>query len=371
MAVSSSVAPPAERVVRHLASWGLVGGPDEPVALDVAATIDVDRLAFHHRVSSVAIAALDDGALHGATVVSRLRSLLQQSERRLLRQTLMAEADLVRVTRALQQHDIDVRVLKGLATAHLDYEDPALRSTSDVDVLVRPDQLGRATDALAPLVDSQRSIPDRRRRHTERYGKDRTLRLVDGGWLDLHRMVAPAYWGLSIDHDRFFGDGTRFQVAGTEMIALTHEQRFIHSILHAGYTADVKLQSFRDVIVLSSAFDRDPMEVLTQPWLSPVRGLLKLGIDRLTAVLGVDPSMASGLRQSHVSTHERLALRTRSLRGNRDHWSGTLALSAWRWPGYLLPLAAPSREYLDWHGRTRFGHLASARQALRRRDNDA
>ena len=161
----------ADAALRHLASWGLVGGPAEPI--DLTGVDGVALLAEQHRVTGVVLAALDDGAATG--VPDELIDDLADRHLRLLQQSLMAEADLVFVARLFQDAGIEFRVLKGLATAHLDYPDPALRLTGDVDVLVRRGQLDAATEVLGPYVDWEQSYPDRVRRWVQRYGKDRTL----------------------------------------------------------------------------------------------------------------------------------------------------------------------------------------------------
>ena len=115
------------------------------------------NLAEQHRVTGVVLAALDDGAATG--VPAELIDDLADRHLRLLQQSLMAEADLVFVARLFQDAGIEFRVLKGCATAHLDYPDPALRLTSDVDLLVRRGQLDAATEVLRPYVDIRTPYP--------------------------------------------------------------------------------------------------------------------------------------------------------------------------------------------------------------------
>ena len=62
---------------------------------------------------------------------------------------LKLKAELGRVLKQLSQHEIDARVLKGLATGELDYPSKGMRQTGDVDVLVRPSDLARTLDVLS------------------------------------------------------------------------------------------------------------------------------------------------------------------------------------------------------------------------------
>ena len=61
--------------------------------------------------------------------------------------------------------------------------------------------------------DWEQSYPDRSAKWVQRYGKDRTLKLRDGSWIDLHQMLVAGYWGLVLDHDQFFNDGETYELA--------------------------------------------------------------------------------------------------------------------------------------------------------------
>ena len=361
----------ALRAIGSLSASVLIGGhPDlersRPTSLDGYETVDLRRLAAEHRVSGLVLSAIDSD--RATDVPTELRTQLSIDHLTQLNQSLLAEASLVRVARRLASADIEMRVIKGLATAHLDHADPSCRATSDVDVLVRPDQLDRATDALADMVDWAGSIPDRRPRFVARHGKDRTLLLSMGGWLDLHRMIAPSYWGFALDHQRLFDNADRYSLAGTELCALPRSLRFVHAVIHTGVSDDLKLQSLLDVLLLAAHLD-DPVAALNDPALSRTRGVLARGLDRVSSIVDLPAPLRDWASSIDVSRAERLALRSTRLDGSRSHWAGPLALPVWQWPGYLTAIVAPSQEYLDWYDRTPGGHLRSAHRALRRRND--
>ena len=52
------------------------------------------------------------------------------------------------VVDVLDQADVPCWLLKGLASGHVDYPDPALRTSFDADLLVARSDLGRAVEAL-------------------------------------------------------------------------------------------------------------------------------------------------------------------------------------------------------------------------------
>lgn len=345
--------------LRHLVSWGLAGGPSTPIELQ-----DVDglgALAEFHRVAGVALAALDRGAAHH--VDEHVVADLEARHLRSLHRSLAAEADLVAIARRLDAAGLEFRVLKGCATAHLDYADPAARSTSDVDLLVRADALAEATDAVGELIDGAATVPDRRASWTERYGKDRTLALSSGGELDLHRMLVPGFHGLVDDHD-WFTEQETFSVAGTDLAAFTPTDRLAHAIAHAGFADHVRYHSIRDVPVL--------LETVGQQWHEAVdrhprwHGLLARGVDVVWDHFDLaSHPIRDWAAQVRPDRRERLALATFELSGSRQHWGGVAAVAPWRWPGLLAPITVPSREYLAHHDRTRWGHLRATVERVR------
>lgn len=342
-----------DAALRHLVGWGLVGGPTEPLAL--GSQPGLGSLAEFHQVPGVVLAAVDGGAV--IDIDPTLVDDLTARHLRLLHRTLAVEADLVVVARRLAETGVDIRVLKGGATAHLDYADPALRITSDVDLLVRDEDLDVATEAVADLVDRGATVPDRRAWWTERYGKDRTLTLRSGGELDLHRMTAPGFHGL-VEHHDWFADPDSFSIAGTELSAPSVADRFVHAVAHAGYTDHVRYHSIRDVPVLLEAVGdrwRDEVE-RRRHW----RGLLARGVDVVWARLELAPHpLREWAARVEPDRRERFALRTYELPGSRQHWGGVAAVGPWRWPGLLAAIALPSRDYLAYHGRTPASHVGS------------
>lgn len=345
-----------DEALRALVSWQLLAGRRRQIG---SLPAGITALAGFHRVTGVVLDAIRDGAVVDADL--SLVDVLEEQHRHLLRQSLAAEADVALVSDRLADAGIPMRVLKGCATAQLDVDEPGLRLTSDADVLVGRDALGDATRALVGLVDVEASIPDRRAAWTERHGKDRTLRLTTGGWLDLHRAVAPGYFGLSDTYDWFVG-GESYRVAGRELTALALEDRFVHALLHAGYADLIGLHSLRDVPVL--------LDVLGDRWADAIaphhrsHPLIARGAQRTWASLELEPhpilDWAAGVQPD---ARQQFAMRCIDLPGSRQHWAGVAGLPPWRWPGLLLPIAVPSRAYLDHLGRSRLGHV---RVTLRR-----
>ena len=102
--------------------------------------------------------AANEQVLHSGQYAFRDRRAKKGEFRRLWIQRINAacrlpenEISYSRFIAGLNAAGIEFRVLKGCATAHLDYPDPSLRLTSDVDLLVRQGQLGAATEVLRLL----------------------------------------------------------------------------------------------------------------------------------------------------------------------------------------------------------------------------
>jgi hypothetical protein len=337
---------PAYQLLRHLASWDLEVDGRTRIDPDPSINVgDIVQTCVAERVTGVVLDAIEQDAL--ASVPTGLIEAIRPHHLRLLQQSLMAEADLVLVAELLDTYEIEHRVLKGLATAHLDHDDPALRSTSDVDILVRQGQLGPASAALRPLVDLQASSPDRRRRHTELHGKDRTLKLASGGWLDLHQFLAAGYWGAALDHDRLFDEGETFDVGSIRCHALAPQHRFLHALLHAGASDRVTIQSIRDVAVLEQRSGINAIAAVSDPYVEGIRAVLARGALLTEKLLGTSGPLQEWARDQQPTQRERIALRVGAMSGSRSHWTRALALPPSQWPGFFVPLAFPSREYLQ------------------------
>lgn len=171
---------------------------------------------------------------------------------------LRAESECVRVTQLLGCAGIETVVLKGLAVAHLDYPDPSLRSTTDVDLLVRAEDMERATELLAE-AGFRRDLPERRRGFDRRFAKDVTLYGPRRVEVDLHRTLLRGPFGAAIDLDELWASQEALDVEGLpSRRALDKPSR----LLHAAYTvavADARptLANLCDVALLAADPEMD------------------------------------------------------------------------------------------------------------------
>lgn len=343
-----------DRAFRHLTAWGLPGGPTDPISARGVDQGDLARLAERHRMTGVAIAALDDGALDGAS--DELTSAMLPAHRHLLHSSLAAEANLVAVSHLLAGAGIEHRVLKGCATAHLDHADPSVRLTSDADVLVPVGGLDAVASVIAPYVDDRATVPDRAPGWRSRFGKDLTVSLRSGGWIDVHQRIASGYFGERLAMDEVWADGECFELAGHQLTGLAPTMRLLHAAVHAAGRAG--LHSQRDVLVLLDRADVDwrAMTATVERW--GIEALAARGISTTWASFGVARHPLLDWADSiRPRGRPRLAL------GVFDHWAGHqswtsgLAMAPRDWPGYAWPMIWPSDEYLAHYDRSRVRHV--------------
>ena len=217
--------------LRAVAAYGLPG-----TLLDLPAAPLTERAftELHARVRAQKLtglfwAAISEGAF---PATARQAELAEDWHVRILANNLLLEELLVDMVGALGEADIPVRALKGSATAHLDYDNPAHRTFGDIDLLVP----GSAFDEAVAVLEArgcQRKFPEPRPGFTREFGKGVALRLGDQFEVDLHRTFTMGPYGLSLALDEVWKDHDSFSLAGVSVLALSTEARLLHATYHA------------------------------------------------------------------------------------------------------------------------------------------
>ena len=207
----------------------------------------VISLAARHRVQGLLWSAIAGGVVAGsAEVVSEAREAVVEA----LHTCLLSEQTAVLSLLALERAGVEVRVLKGVALAHLDHDNPAERVFGDADLLIRRDDYHVALAALTE-AGFRRSKPPVRRWWEQRFAKAVVLLAPSGGELDLHLAIAGGYFGEKIDHDRLWsGCGEEFSLAGFPARGLDREGRLLHACCHAVLGGGSGLRVRRDIAQL-------------------------------------------------------------------------------------------------------------------------
>lgn len=332
----------------------------EPVTLtddDVMALIET---ADEARVLGLVTAAAHDGEFQ----VSEW-ALEQISERnaKALHQCLLAEEAAVLATEALARRDVPCRVLKGIAIAHLDEADPALRHFGDADLLV---PRGSWPTAVAVLEASgfRRDEPPVRGWWEQRYGKGTMLLAPNGAELDLHLAFVGGWFGAAAELASIWHEGSEpFTLAGVTMHAVTRPVRLVHAAYHAVLGRGSGVRALRDIAVLATSGPETwaSARSLARQWQGEV--VLAEGVRRAWNTLGLDPALpaaqwAHEIRPTAIEERHLAAYRREA--GSEWSGEGLTALPAMPWRervAYLAGLALPSRASLRHRNRTVPQHL--------------
>ncbi len=343
--------------IAQVAAWSLPGGPRRTVQPE-----DPDRFVAavaEQRISGLVAAAAENGALASSTpeLIERLHSTHLEA----LRTSLAVEAASVEVSALLDGAGIRHAMLKGCATSQLDYGDPSLRTTGDVDVLVDRTSYSATLDHLG-RAGIQRLAPPFRTRWEQRYGKDIPLRGAAGIEIDLHLGLVGGYFGVGSDTGSLLDELVEYPLAGRRLPALDPVGRIVHAAIHSAGGPHIRLGSAADVIVLAAQPAPTPEAVADRAGRLGCTPLVAAGIVRAGQAFGVDLGAlgrwASGVEPTTTEAHALAAL---VHPGGEGVWlSGVQRLPWTRRAGYLAPLLVPSREHLRARGRTMPGHLRAS-----------
>lgn len=164
---------------------------------------------------------------------------------------MVQQRQLAGVVAALRNAGIEPLLLKGYALADLVYPDPLARPSADLDVLVRPDQVAPAWQALA---DMGCTLPDAAVVDVQlanAYDLPVILPAMAGRatLLELHWHLAPRSL-FALDLDLWRARAERFQVAGQPALRFSPEDMLLHLALHMRKHRYVGLRWLCDVAEL-------------------------------------------------------------------------------------------------------------------------
>lgn len=336
---------PAAALAR-LAAYGLPGAVSDPITVESPEAFVA--LAEQRRALSWVSQAVAAGMV--ANAGSELDQQLRTAHLGAVQTTMAAHAAAVNVLARLAGVGLcDVRVLKGCATAHLDYPKPTDRFSTDVDLLIPACDLDVLASAFEPGA-----IPEPRRRGwQERYGKSTTVVDANGVEIDLHVQISQGYFGLAVPMDELIADPVTFRVGDTEVLALDGPNRLLHAANHIGGSSHYNLNSARDVLQLALVSGIDWTDAVERAERWKVDALFALGVRRAWTDLTVEPHPLSQWADRHETVgRQRLAMRMVGDRPRGHLLTAPLALPPGRWPGYVGPMLFPSRAYLEENGKT-------------------
>lgn len=243
---------PAAAVRVSLPAIAATGMQGSRLELPAATPTDADfasllRRLIRHRLVGLASAAHAEGRL---LLTDAQATALTRAQVDALCTCLHLEAALLELAQALSEAGVRFRVIKGPASAHLDYPSPELRHFGDLDLLVRSEQTDLAKAVLGTLGYT-RSTPEPRPGFDRRFGKGATYVAGGGTNVDLHRTFVMGPLGLRIGLDDIWAEADSFTLAGETVETLAPA----HRLLAACYNAVVgdtqpRLSTLRDIINL-------------------------------------------------------------------------------------------------------------------------
>jgi hypothetical protein len=195
-------------------------------------------------------------ALHAAASVPEPSwRAMDQAAAQIAFDGMVQQRQLASVISVLRSVAIEPLLLKGFALADLVYPDPVTRPSQDLDVLVRPDQVERACQALARMgctLPSQVTVDVQR---ANAYDLAVVLPPMAGlaTLLELHWNLAPRNL-FTLDLDLWRARAETFEVAGQPVLRFSPEDMLLHLALHMRKHRYVGLRWLCDVAELLRRF---------------------------------------------------------------------------------------------------------------------
>lgn len=257
-------------------------------------------------------------------------------------QALRIELSAAEAVETLERAGIESLVIKGLATAHLDHPDPSWRQMVDVDLLVHPDRLGPAIEALC-AAGGRPPRPYRLSPIT----KSVAITLPGGVEVDVHRVPARLPYGAVAMEPELMGESTTWiDLAGRRCRALQTPDRFALAVAHYALSdvASRKWSSLQDALALWPTIgEADEWRGALERWRAEV--LFEIVLGEL-ASLDVRPATLSGDRTPNARWYER-SLAHRGLPGVVDEYLAPFVVTPFRqWPAAAGALLMPGDEHM-------------------------
>lgn len=356
-----------DTVVRAAAAAGLPGVRPHEGGADLLFTTPALNVVTGLRIEGLVRRAITSG-LVAAPPPTDID--VEQAWLAAVRRSLEAEWWAYETLVTLDAAGVPALVLKGIAIAHLDHDDPSERVFGDADVLIHRADHGRALAALT-AAGFRRVEPPVHAWWERRFSKAVMLRTPSGGELDLHLSITGGYFGERIDHERLWAAPCdTFDLGGRATQSLGLEGRWLHACCHAVLGGGSGLRALRDVAQLLLVRDVD--------WRAVVRDATSDGVDAVVAAavrdtwqqLRLDPQHeAAQWAERHAAPPDQrralAAYRMANVEGwGAEGWSTMRALGRLDRVRFTLGVAWPSTANLRYRGRTRLQHLRALATVL-------
>lgn len=207
-----------------------------------------------------------------------------------IHKAMMLSRELVRIQDALAEAGVEAMPYKGLALAETVYGDIGLRQTGDIDLLIRPKDVGRAREALRGLDYSPHvSFSERQERAYLRSGYEYVFDAPAGrNLLEVQWAIQPRFYAVNLSTDELFERSITVSVAGRTMKAPSYEDLFIILALHVAKHVWGKLIWLCDLARIIQRENLDWTEIGVRARQLGIRRILGLNLQLVNRMLGAE-----------------------------------------------------------------------------------
>jgi hypothetical protein len=234
-------------------------------------------------------------------------------------------SSLLRVRGLLAAEGIDTIAFKGPALSVTLYDDPALRQSTDLDLLVRRHQALPARRLLEAAGSRfWLNLTEGQEARFLRYSNEYGLRDPGGGIVELSWALMPGQLALDLDADRFFADASSVELGGAPVTVLAPHDQLLALAAHGGKHLWERLGWITDIAqLLATNPDLDVSRAIARARSVGAERLLLVGPALSRLLLGSDLpsalSVAIDRDPAVARLTARLADRLTPLRIPRDH----------------------------------------------------
>jgi hypothetical protein len=187
---------------------------------------------------------------------------LEQNNSRTVRQNLFLTSELLSALSSLRDSGIEAVPLKGAVLATTIYQDLALRPFSDIDLLIRREQIADAESVIGKLgYEPEFSAPLAHRERWLRQQCELTFRRAGISRIELHWDIAHPHFALATGVDGFWSRLTSTSIGDASVPDLSEQDLLFILIVHGTRHAWSRLMWLVDVAELlrtSSKIDWAP-----------------------------------------------------------------------------------------------------------------
>jgi hypothetical protein len=189
----------------------------------------VIRMAMRHRVLPILYQQLGSGDGVPDSVREKLRDLYSSNAAR----NMARSAELMNLLRTFDSHGLSVMCFRGPVLAETLYGDIALRQFSDLDLLVRPNDVASVSKILAATgYDPHFRLNERQQQALIRFRTERGfIRSADRLAVDVHWRLLPMPFAFE-DDDVLWSRSVRTAIQGVELPTLDDEDMVLFLCIH-------------------------------------------------------------------------------------------------------------------------------------------